>query len=143
MPLNTDQKRFLAAALMELEEHLLRFETLLQSDETVTVFRRVVNPFPPERRTQLLTLIGEIKKQLQGIRDAFNLPTETVDLRWSLSVTLLHLATNLEECEPKRLKAFGELDKETAEALAHHLRQLVRNINAIQRKPYSKSAIIP
>lgn len=132
MPLNTDQKRFLAATLMEIEEHLLRFEALLQSDETVTVFRRISNPFPTKQRARILTLIEEIKKQLQEIRDAFNLPTETVDLRWSLSVTLLHLATNLEECEPKRLKGFGELDNETAEALTHHLRQLVQNITAIQ-----------
>lgn len=132
MPLNTDQKRFLAATLMEIEEHLLRFEALIQSDETVTIFRRVSNPFPIKQRARILTLIEEIKKQLQAIRDAFNLPTETVDLRWSLSVTLLHLATNLEECEPKRLKAFGELDDKTAEVLVHHLRQLVQSIVAIQ-----------
>jgi hypothetical protein len=37
---------------------------------------------------------------------------------------LLHLATNLEECEPHRLKAFGDLDEGTAKQLAEQLRTL-------------------
>ena len=65
MPLNTDQKRFLAAALMELEEHLLQFERWLQADETVTIFRRVPNPFPSEQRARLKGLIAAVKERLR------------------------------------------------------------------------------
>ena len=124
MPLNTDQKRFLTAALAELEEHLLRFKALLQQDETVTVFRRVPNPFPPERRRRLLELIAATTEHLMAMRDAFGLLKERTDLRWQMTATLLHLATNLEECEPHCLKAFGDLDEGTAKQLAEQLRTL-------------------
>lgn len=63
--LNTDQKRFLAAALSELEDHLLRFEALLRQDKMITVFRCVPNPFPPERRRRLLELIAATIGQLK------------------------------------------------------------------------------
>jgi len=132
MPLNTDQKRFLAAALAELEEHLMRFERLLQSDETVTIFQRVPNPFGNEQRSRLLRLIAAVKEHLAAMRDAFGLLTEIVDLRWQLTTTLLHIATNLEECHPRRMKGFGELDTETATQLTQHLQRLSELLDAIQ-----------
>ncbi len=92
MSLNPDQKRFLAATLIELEEHLLRFETLLQQDETVTIFRKITNPFPKEQRAKLLSLIAALKKLLTTLRDVLGLPVEKVDLQWQMIVTLLHLA---------------------------------------------------
>ncbi|MFA0731511.1 MAG: hypothetical protein LKKZDAJK_002166 [Candidatus Fervidibacter sp.] len=124
VPLNTDQKRFLTAALAELEEHLLRFNALLQRDETITVFRRVPNPFSPERRRRLLELITTTTEHLRAMREAFGLPIEEADLRWQMTATLLHFATNLEECEPHRLKAFGDLDEETAKQLTEQLHTL-------------------
>lgn len=133
MALNADQKRFLAAALTELEEHLLRFERLLQADETVTIFRKIPNPFPPEQQIKLLELMSATKEELQAMRDVFGLPTEVVDLRWQLTVTLLHIATTLEECQSRRIKSFGELDDETARQLDNHLQCLNGLINAIGR----------
>ncbi|GBC98786.1 hypothetical protein HRbin17_01300 [bacterium HR17] len=133
MPLNTDQKRFLAAALMELEEHLLQFERWLQADETVTIFRRVPNPFPSEQRARLKGLIAAVKERLRIMRDTFSLPTETVSLPWSLSVTLLHLATTLEECDPQRLKAFSAIDEGTAETLTRQLNELTQYLAALHR----------
>ena len=132
MPLNTDQKRFLAAALAELEGHLVRFEHLLRSDETITIFQRVPNPFGNEQRSKLLRLIAAVKEHLAAMRDAFGLPTEIVDLRWQLTATLLHIATNLEECYPRRMKGFGELDTETATQLTQHLQRLSELLDAIQ-----------
>jgi len=132
MTMNIDQKRFLAAALAELEGHLVRFEHLLQSDETVTIFHRVPNPFGNEQRSRLLRLIAAVKEHLAAMRDAFDLPTEIVDLRWQLTATLLHIATNLEECYPRRMKGFGELDTETATQLTQHLQRLSELLDAIQ-----------
>lgn len=132
MPLNTDQKRFLAAALAELEEHLLRFNALLQRDETITAFRRVPNPFPPERRRRLLELITTTTEHLRAMREAFGLPIEEADLRWQMTATLLHFATNLEECEPHRLKAFGELDERTERELTKQLRFLTALLTQIR-----------
>ena len=131
MALNSDQKRFLAAALTELEEHLLRFERLLQADETVTIFRKIPNPFSPEQRAKLLKLIEAVKGQLRAMREAFCLPTEIVDLRWQLTVTLLHIATTLEECQSRRIKSFGELDNETAKQLDNRLQSLTALVDAI------------
>lgn len=131
MALNSDQKRFLAAALMELEEHLLQFEEWLQSDETATIFRKVENTFSPEQRTRLLELIELVKRQLRKMRDTFDLPTEVVDLRWHLTVTLLHIATSLEECQSRRIKGFGELDSETEKVLDSCLQDLVKLISGI------------
>ncbi len=124
MSLNPDQKRFLAATLIELEEHLLRFETLLQQDETVTIFRKITNPFPKEQRAKLLSLIAALKKLLTTLRDVLGLPVEKVDLQWQMIVTLLHLAVNLTECEPSRLGAFGEIETPTAQVLTRFLRRL-------------------
>ncbi len=131
MPLNNDQKRFLAAALMELEEHLLQFEAWLQSDETTTIFRRVQNPFLHEQRAKLLELMALVKERLREMRDDFDLPTETLDLRWHLTVTLLHIATNLEECQSHRIKGFGKVDNETAKQLNGYLHSLTGLIDAI------------
>lgn len=124
MPLNTDQKRYIAAALTELEEHLLRFERLIQKDETVTIFRKIPNPFPLKQRSKLFELIAAVKEQLKAMQDAFDLPTEVSDLHWQLTVTLLHIATTLEECQSRRIKNFGELDSDTARRLDSHLQKL-------------------
>jgi hypothetical protein len=134
MPLNTDQKRFLSAALAELEGHLMHFERLLQSDETVTIFQRVPNPFTVEQRLRLLELITAVKEHLAVMRDAFGLPVEVIDLRWQLTATLLHIATSLEECHPRRMKGFGELDTETAIQLSQSLQQLANLLEALQHE---------
>lgn len=80
MPLNNDQKRFLAAALTEVKENLLRFERLLRTDDTINV----PNPLPPEQRTKLLELIAAFKKQLQTIKNTFRLPTKLTDCQPNL-----------------------------------------------------------
>lgn len=131
MALNSDQKRFPAAALMELEEHLLQFGEWLQFGETSTIFRKIENTLSPEQRTKLLELIESIKRRLRKMRDTFDLPTEVVDLRWHLTVTLLHIATSFEECQSRRIKGFGELDNETAKVLDSCLQDLVELISAI------------
>jgi len=110
----------------------VRFEHLLQSDETVTIFQRVPNPFGNEQRSRLLRLIAAVKEHLAAMRDAFDLPTEIVDLRWQLTATLLHIATNLEECYPRRMKGFGELDTETATQLTQHLQRLSELLETIR-----------
>lgn len=132
MSLNTGQKRFLAAVLMELEEHLLKLEQWLQMDKINMVFSQISNPFPPKQRTQLLELIVNIKDQLRTMRDTFALPIETVDLRWLFSVNLLYFETTLEECSPRRLKSFGEMDDEIAEALTHQLDKLIQHLTALR-----------
>jgi len=110
----------------------VRFEHLLRSDETITIFQRVPNPFGNEQRSRLLRLIAAVKEHLAAMRDAFGLPTEIVDLRWQLTATLLHIATNLEECYPRRMKGFGELDTETATQLTQYLKRLSELLDAIQ-----------
>ncbi len=133
MPMNADQKRFLAAALAELEEHLCRFERLLQQDETVTIFQRIPNPFRPEQRRQLLEHIAAIKEHLRAMRDSFGLPIQNTDLRWQMTVTLLHSLTNLAECEPKRLRSFGDLDEPTAAQISQFLEGLTDLLNRLSQ----------
>ncbi len=117
--------------MAEFEEHLLEFERLLQAEVTCTVFRYVPNPFPPHQRAKLLELIANLKEQLRKMRDIFGLTTELVDLRWRLTVTLLHFSTNLEECQSRRIKGFGDLDDETAKRLDSYLQNLIATINSV------------
>ncbi len=133
MPLNTDQKRFLAAALTDLEEHLCRFERLLQQDETVTIFQRIPNPFQPKQRVELLNHIAFVKDHLRAMRNAFGLPIQNTDLRWQLTVTLLHSLTNLAECEPRRLRSFGDLDEETAKQVQQFLERLTYLLSCLSQ----------
>lgn len=137
MSLNIDQKRLLAATLTEIEEHLLRFERWLEGDETVTVFRKVDDSLSPEQKKRLLEAIGTAKEHLRAMRDFFNLSVEVVYLPWHLSVVTLHLMNDLLDCEPERLKAFGEIDGDTAEALKRFLRLLTQDLTAIRDLAHS------
>lgn len=65
------------------------------------------------------------------MQEVFGLPTELLDLRWKLAATLRATTISLEECQPHRLKDFGDLDFQTATELCAVLQSLAGLLEAI------------
>lgn len=86
----------------------------------------------PSRRAEVEAKLAEFRNSFRAFEQAFSGPREVVPLRRAAQGALTYLWTVLEDLRPKRMKAYGELERGEAEEVEKHVERLLAQLRELE-----------
>jgi len=124
--LNPYQRRALEVTLRMLEETLDRVELLLRATPLRGVFYEMANPYTPEEERALRQRIAEVRSVLREIHEAWHLGVERTSLDVFIRSAMSVLWADLEDCRPKKLRRYGDVNPLAASQIEATIERLIR-----------------
>lgn len=90
------------------------------------------NELSPSRRAEVEAKMAEFRNSFRALEQAFGEPREVVPIRRAAQGALTYLWTVLEDMRPKRLKAYGELERGEAEGIEKHVERLLAQLRELE-----------
>ncbi len=125
--------RGISTSLAILDETLCAFERYASGAENHGVLYHEWDPFSPREGEAILSLIRQIREELQQIRDRLGLEPKVQDLASSIWGWCCTIMEPLQELEGRYLRRYGEPPAELVQYLDPKVAKLCELVWAIQR----------
>lgn len=130
--LNESQRRSLGVTARRVELAVWRLEDrLTRAEPPALALTRFTNTPSDEQRTALLRLITEVRREIAQIAEDFNLGTGEENFLRSIMGEFTLLWADLEDTRPQKLRRYGAVKPEAAEALGPPIQRLIQLMPAI------------
>lgn len=123
-PLNGPQRRKITTFLAFVERDLQQLRNLIAHPPKDLRLTRYGDPIPPLLAPKLEAATADVEKQLHKIADDLHLSGGEESIRRAVHSALSLDEVDLHELRPKRLRGYGEVDKDTAYYLETEIRML-------------------
>ena len=130
--LNEHQRRSLSVTFRTIEQHLLILEQMLGTGDYMGILSEWVNDVSPSQRDILLAKIPQAMEQIRIVAEEFSLYKAGRQARQHLSAELSYCWEILQSVKAKKLKGYGDVNRELENTLDPRIDMLLELLREMQ-----------
>lgn len=130
--LNENQRRALSVTFRTVEQYLRTIEQMLGTDDYTGILCEWKNDMPLSQRDILAAKISEAMEQIRSVAEQFSLDKAGRQAHQHISAELSHCWLILQDIKAKKLKRYGEVDKDLENTLDPQIDILLELLRGMQ-----------